>query len=174
MSGNAINLKLVGFDELEAKLLTLGSKVAKKVLRSAVNSSANPILKAARANVPVRYGLLKQSIGVKTRTYQNGTVAAVIGPRGGFRQVVDGVMQDPVNYAHLVEYGTAPHVIIPESKMALSWDDETFGHAVVGQANHPGTAAQPWLRPAFYSQKDAALQRLSDRLGIGIEREATR
>jgi len=56
------------------------------------------------------------------------------------------------NYATDVELGTAPHVILPKNKKALSWPDADHP---VARVNHPGTAPQPYLRPALYQRRTA-------------------
>ncbi|GIH26069.1 hypothetical protein Aph01nite_43790 [Acrocarpospora phusangensis] len=53
-------------------------------------------------------------------------------------------------YAAWVEYGTAPHIIRPNSKKALHWPTARHPVAVV---HHPGTRAQPYLRPAVYQRR---------------------
>lgn len=170
MAANTINLKLIGVKELEDKLKGLGPKVAKRILRGAVQSGANPIVKAARAKVPVRFGLLKKCLGVKTKTYKNGTVASIIGPRWGFRQTVDGQPQDPGNYAHLVEFGTAAHMIHAYPGKVLKVGDKGFAYFV----RNPGTKAHPFLRPAMDENKFTAIVNIRERLAKGIEREAKR
>lgn len=167
MAKNTINFQLEGFAELEKQLIELGPKVAKKVLRGAVQSSANPIVKLARAKVPVNHGLLKKSIGVKTKT-KGSTSFTVIGPKS-IKVSRNGKMENPARYAHLVEYGAAPHIIEAPPGSALNVNG-TFAKTV----RHPGYAARPFLRPAFDSGKRAALDRLKEMLAKGILREATR
>lgn len=54
------------------------------------------------------------------------------------------------NYAADVELGTAPHVILPRNKKALHWPGADHP---VAKVNHPGTAPQPYLRPALYQRR---------------------
>lgn len=55
-----------------------------------------------------------------------------------------------VNYATDVEMGTSPHVIKPRFKQALYWPGADHP---VKRVNHPGTRAQPYLRPALYQRR---------------------
>jgi hypothetical protein len=55
-----------------------------------------------------------------------------------------------VNYATDVEMGTAPHVIVPRNKKALYWPGADYP---VRKVNHPGTQAQPYLRPALLQRR---------------------
>jgi hypothetical protein len=54
------------------------------------------------------------------------------------------------NYATDVEMGTAPHVILPNSKKALSWPGADHP---VARVNHPGTAPAPYLRPSLFQRR---------------------
>lgn len=51
-----------------------------------------------------------------------------------------------VAYGPAVEYGTSAHEIRPVNKQALYWPGAAHPVPVV---QHPGTAAQPFMRPAF-------------------------
>lgn len=53
-------------------------------------------------------------------------------------------------YAAYVELGTRPHVIRPNNKKALHWPTARHPVKVV---HHPGTRAQPYLRPALYMRR---------------------
>ena len=105
-----------GLADLEARLERLGKQSTRnKMMRPAVRAAMSAVSKAAKANVIQESGLLKQSIGVKIKTYK-AVVFGVAGPRTGFTEHVIrvapsgekvGVKANPVNYAHLVEFGTA-------------------------------------------------------------------
>lgn len=49
-----------------------------------------------------------------------------------------------------VEYGTNPHTIVPRTKKALFWPGARHP---VRKVNHPGTPAQPFIRPAVYQAR---------------------
>lgn len=92
------------------------------------------ILSDARDFVPKRSGRLHDSL----RAEVQGKVLRV------------GSLD--VNYATDVEMGTAPHVILPRNKKALYWPDAAHP---VARVNHPGTAAQPYLRVALFQRRTA-------------------
>lgn len=58
-----------------------------------------------------------------------------------------GIVGTGVSYARFVEFGTKPHVIRVRNKRVLAnvRTGDVFGTVV----NHPGTTAQPFLRPAL-------------------------
>jgi len=51
---------------------------------------------------------------------------------------------------HFVEYGTEPHIIRPRTKQALWWPGARHP---VKMVRHPGTQAQPFIRPAALRQR---------------------
>ena len=55
-------------------------------------------------------------------------------------------------YALYVEFGTAPHIIKPKNKQALSWTEGNGGGGkrfFAKVVKHPGTRPQPFIRTAF-------------------------
>ncbi|MFD9464376.1 HK97 gp10 family phage protein [Streptomyces sp. NPDC060027] len=57
-----------------------------------------------------------------------------------------------VEYWMTVEFGSSPHVITPRNAKALYWPGARHP---VARVNHPGTPAQPFLRPALYRRREA-------------------
>ncbi|MDT0473007.1 HK97 gp10 family phage protein [Streptomyces sp. DSM 41014] len=100
-------------------------------VRRAVERTRIDVQNEARRRAPVDTGRLRSSI--------------VSRAEGGGRDL-GYVIGSNVNYAAAVEYGTAPHVIKPTKKKALYWPGAAHP---VAQVNHPGTRAQPFLRPAI-------------------------
>ncbi|MGV9579728.1 HK97-gp10 family putative phage morphogenesis protein [Streptomyces sp. NPDC003509] len=99
-------------------------------VKRAVERTRIGVQNEARRRAPVDTGRLRSSI-VSRSEGSGRTVGYVVGTN--------------VNYAAAVEYGTAPHVIKPKNKKALYWPGARHP---VAQVNHPGTRAQPFMRPA--------------------------
>ncbi|MFE1515693.1 HK97-gp10 family putative phage morphogenesis protein [[Kitasatospora] papulosa] len=99
-------------------------------VKRAVDRTRTDVQNEARRRAPVDTGRLRSSI-VSRAEGSGRTVGYVVGTN--------------VNYAAAVEYGTAPHVIKPTNKKALYWPGARHP---VGKVNHPGTRAQPFMRPA--------------------------
>jgi HK97 gp10 family phage protein len=121
-------VKVSGHRELKRELEAVPEKIQRKALRAGQTKASRIVIKEARAKVPVRFGLLKKSIGRRSKTYRKtGVVLSVIGPRRGFKKKREGSGRksrlgrwlarrglikskvrhdDPAKYAHLVEYGT--------------------------------------------------------------------
>jgi HK97 gp10 family phage protein len=100
-------------------------------VKRAVERTAMDVQNEARRRAPVDTGRLRSSI-VSRAEHSGRSVGYVVGSN--------------VNYAAAVEYGTAPHVIKPKYKRALYWPGAAHP---VAQVNHPGTKAQPFMRPAI-------------------------
>jgi len=152
---------------LERAMNALPDKVFDKVVKSAANAAMTPVLKAARAKCPVETKQLKASLGKKRKVYKrNGVVVVLIGPRDGYKDPETG--RNPVNYAHLVEFGTAPHLIPAGEGLKI-------GPAVVrGTVEHPGAPAKPFLRPALDESKQKVLAAYRKKVLQGIERETAK
>ena len=162
----AAGIEVIGADRLPKALASLPVKMQRKAVRKALNFAATPIIKSARSLVPVDDGDLKRSLGKKVKVAKRPEQGATltIGPRTKYAGQTPG--KRPASYAHLVEFGTAPHQI--EAKPVL-----TIGPLQIrGVVQHPGAAPRPFLRPAFEASKSVALRRFSDKLGKEMERLA--
>lgn len=126
-----------GGKELDAMLKTLPIKMERNIMRSALRAGAVPIRDEARANVAVDQGELKKSIKITTSS-KRGKVTAKV--------------QTKVRHAHLVEFDTAGHIIKAKGAGPLEFGG-TFAQSVL----HPGTKAQPYMRPALDAKADAAI-----------------
>lgn len=100
-------------------------------VKRAVERTRIDVQNEARRRAPVDTGRLRSSI-VSRSEGSGRSIGYVIGTN--------------VNYAAAVEYGTAPHVIVPRNRKALYWPGAAHP---VAKVNHPGTRAQPFLRPAI-------------------------
>ncbi len=137
------DLTLIGDRKLAKKFEKLASTAARnRIVRRPLAAALTPISKAAKRNVPVRFGLLKKSIGKKVKAYPGGVWGGV-GPRTGFRAVdEDGKTVDPIKYAHLVEFGTSK------------------------------TSPKPFLRPAFDATRSVAMRILRTGMAKNLIKEA--
>jgi len=87
-------------------------------------------------------GTAKEKVAV-----ESGTLRSSISHRR--IDVAEYVVGTPVDYGPDVEFGTQPHVITPNDGEFLYFEGED-GHLIRKRSvNHPGTPAQPYLRPAL-------------------------
>lgn len=121
-----------GGRQLDDLLKTLPVKLQRNVSRAALRAGAVVLREEIRRNAPVDSGDLRRSVRVTSRARgDNVSASAKVGNRVAW-------------YAHLVEFGTRPHVIkAPPGK----------GLNVAGQprkeVNHPGIVGKPFIRPAL-------------------------
>lgn len=168
-----INMKLLGHRQLMHALRQFKPSVRRRIMRPAMRKAARIIVRDAKALAPKETGLLKRSIGMRMRVSgKTGNILVVIGPRHGFGAKVtrdpkgklvslhtrkrqsqyagaETVYRNPTKYAHLVEFGSAPHVQAGKLKR--------LGDRMVARVRHPGAPAKPFLRPALQRNKGRAM-----------------
>ena len=77
-------------------------------------------------------------------------------------QTLKGYVFTRLHYGPYVEYNTQPHIIKPKDKKALAFgkavgttsDGATMREHVVKEVHHPGTTAQPFMRPAVDTTRE--------------------
>lgn len=152
----SVTVDLVGFKELEQELDRLSKAAGKGVLRRALKKAAEPMAEMARSMVPVDDGDLKKSItvSVKLAKRQAGLHRKMFKDDRASVEMFLGPSYDlgaGGRHGHLVEFGTAPHI----------------NQGQFPGTQHPGTAPQPFMRPAW----DADQVKLLDRIGQNMWKE---
>lgn len=168
--------------ELEAALMEIDKAATRKaVSRRALKRAGQPIADKANALAPVDDGVLSQSAIVSTKikgeagkaAYAQkmrqtaGNKAMAVKAMRDARRAASGSMPPVVMFvgpekrayhAHLVEFGTAPHI---------------NGGRFSG-SKHPGTKPQPFMRPAWDATSGTALDMIGDELRAEIMKAAAR
>lgn len=143
------DVRIRGLAELQAALDSLPAKIEQNIMRGALRAGAVVLRDEAKAGVPKQSGDLRDSIRVSVRA-KRGTVTSrvIAGNKDAF-------------YAHMVEMGTAAHIIKGPS---------TLGGRVLSNIEHPGARKNPFLRPALDNNATAAIERareyIRDRLSL--------
>ncbi|HJV73167.1 MAG TPA: HK97-gp10 family putative phage morphogenesis protein [Noviherbaspirillum sp.] len=140
-------MHLSGFRELAAAMRELPERVARNTLRRATSSAAAIIRNEARAKAPVDTGEMRRDIQIKRERDTKGEMSAKysVFVRSGKKSRLSGKSRDVQKdsyYWRFVEFGTA--------KMA----------------------AQPFMRPAFETKKEAAVAQIGAALDAGIQKAA--
>ena len=168
MSETIHNIK--GLDALQKLLDELPANIEKNIVRGGLRAAAKIIRDEARRLCPVSppseesvrlYGTvageLRDSIRVSVRT-SRGKVQATI--KAGNKKAF---------YAHMVEFGTARHLIKPANRKSLF-----FAGVFKASADHPGADKKPFMRPAFAHASTEAIETFAtyvrDRLPTEIEK----
>lgn len=137
-----LETQINGLDELQKALDQLPVNIERKVVRGALRAGQKVVLNQAKAAIHNVSGDLAESLRISTRKGRNGQVSArvVAGNKTAF-------------YAHMVEFGTAKHLIKPKNRKSM---------VVAGMmrevVHHPGARKKPFMRPAA----DAAAQENSE------------
>lgn len=92
------DIELKGVDEIIDKLQRIGANVG-RLENQALKNAAEPVLDAAKANVPVRTGKLKKGLKISKVKVKSGVKFIQVGVDRG---------DDPgAFYGHFVEFGTS-------------------------------------------------------------------
>ncbi|OJY34644.1 MAG: hypothetical protein BGP11_08490 [Rhodobacterales bacterium 65-51] len=177
-----VSIRVEGLKELEAALTQLEKAATRRtVARNALKKAGAPVAAAMSAKAPEDTGRLKHNIAVSTKikgevgkaAYAKamrdtaGNKAMAVKAMRDARRAAKGTMPPVIMFvgptvraphAHLVEFGTAPH--INGGKFAGS--------------QHPGTAPQPFVRPAWDATQGRALVIITDQLRVQIDRAVAR
>lgn len=144
-------------DKLIATLNRLQVETAVEVA-DAIKESAKAVRREARARVPVLTGEFRRRIGYKISRDKLTAEVAAWRKGGGYNN------RRPHPLAHLIEFGTAAHVIRPEKKKALKFATEGSTETYRLAVQHPGTPAKPFLFPAYEAERANYVQRLNEAL----------
>lgn len=183
--------QLEGLRDLNRALKRLDGKVASSISRSGIAAAGKKVQRATQVLVPKDTGNLAASIGVRTFKLGRTGYAAHVKPMrrrfsrqieiaagfsGKFTAEADGY------YAHMVEFGTRPHLIPYKgqklkrgpnrTKVARNQKLKIGGRWVTGPVQHPGTAPRPFMRPAWQATKGRLPDEMMRVMWRRIEREA--
>ena len=129
-------------------------------LNSASRFALAPALSAAKSNAKAlpseeKTGTLAASLTIK-RDPKSPKLNPKhrVGPASNYERDTQYGKRRPVKYAHLLEFGTAPHY--------------QPGRGVT----HPGSRAEPFLTPAYLSTREEVVQRFGKRIGPEMEKRA--
>jgi HK97 gp10 family phage protein len=122
-----------------AAALKQASKESGITTREVLIQASNHILAEMEARVPVKTGNLRTSLGIKVESDR-----VIIGPN-----------ERQAPYGGYVEFGTKAHEIKPKSPTGVLVFKINGQKVFAKKVNHPGTKAQPYVRPAFEAWVDS-------------------
>jgi HK97 gp10 family phage protein len=127
-------MTVTGAEAIAAKFAAAAKVVPTVAVPSGLTKCGLLVTRVAKQKAPVDTGNLKLSIFMDPVSPVEVDVAS------------------PAEYSVYVEYGTSAHEIRPTNGKALFWPGAAHPVAVV---HHPGTTAQPYMRPALDESKPA-------------------
>lgn len=177
-----MTFRIEGMPELERTLAEVGTRATQvAITRRALQRAAQPMVEMAKRYASIDEGDLEASIKISTRAtgeVGRAAYAATMRATGGDKAAaVDALrtarrtfkaLNPPailymgptreIWYAKFVEFGTKPHV---------------NGGKFAG-SRHPGSAPDPFLRPAFDAEARPTTDRLAEMIWAEIQKTAAR
>ena len=161
-----------GLKELDAALKQFTAKIEGNIVRGGVRAGTAEFRKRAASYIKDDTGALRRSLRIRTKL-KRGKVSATLlaGDKDAF-------------YAHMVEFGTAPHLIQATApggtkNIAARINRQTkkagalaFGGVLAEQVNHPGSKPKPFMRPALDGGQAEAVQKMAEYIKKRITKEA--
>ena len=166
------NVEVKGLAELHKTLQDLPVKIEGNVMRGAMRAGANVIKDEARKLAPVGDPYVNRNKSGDAALHHGGTlrdslrVSARISRKLG--QVSATVKAGGKNawYAHLVEFGTAAHLIKPKNRKSLF-----FAGINKELINHPGAKKNPFMRVAFDRKAHEAIDAIASYIRNRLPKE---
>jgi HK97 gp10 family phage protein len=166
------DFELKGMAELQKIMDELPAKIEKNILAGALRAAGNVIADEARSRAPfgvpstvaadvygAKPGSLRDSVRVSMRTSnKTGQVRASV-------KAGDKVAY----YAHWVEFGTARHWILPKNRKSL-----VIAGIMKEKVEHPGARPKPFMRRAFDTKAQAALDAMADYIRTRLPKEVAK
>lgn len=172
---------VLGLEDIRKNMLSLPKRLGNAVARRGLLAGAGVVRDEARRRAPQppaksnkgfsRTGALKKAIKSETR----GVFKDKSGKPTEHRAVViiakkgKKAGRSVRAYAHFVEYGTRPHAV-GKGSILEPYKRSKKQKKQVGRM-HPGTAAQPFMRPAFDTKKIEALHAIADKTREELAKE---
>jgi HK97 gp10 family phage protein len=187
---NLIKKGKVSIEGLDALLQTFkdltGGKSDGKLV-SAMRYALQPLQKQVKANAPRqrsnknkdgRLGLLRKSIGLKTKKYGRGVkkrIVGYVGPKLSTVFVKGKFISKPHKYAHLVERGASSHTVSPRRKEKQKSFTGPIMPGRFKSWQHPGATAKPFMKPALAAVGSQIFNRFSEKMAeiiskIGVKK----
>lgn len=165
----SFDISIRGLDEIERRLQQLPEKLRRKAIRKALKDGSEILRAEAERNVskivrkrPIKNDFLLFLRGPDIRGNRprlKDAVVSTIKVGAGDASARVGLDYKKVHHGHLVEFGTNEHWI----KIKLR------GKTI--RLHHPGSLAQPFMRPAFDSKGKEAVDTMITQLAQAVEKE---
>ena len=153
----SVEIRLVGLKAFVRKMKGFENLTSDDEFVGVLQSSGFLMERKARENVPVRSRLMKSKITSEVRGIGTKEITLRLG------------LSQRLKYGPSIELGSVPHIIRARLKKSLHFfkdGAEYFRKEVF----HPGTQAQPFLRPAVKDVQPRLLQRLQLLIKKKLER----
>lgn len=191
----SVSVQIRGLDDVIRKARTLSQKTVQEAITDAMPDALQPVLSSAQQKCPVESGTLKKSLGVKVKKYPSGKVWGAVGPRKGYRAIINRThkingktvttreKRDAVAYAHLVELGHRKvlqpkrssrllPVSINASRQAArraKYQAALAAGSITQGQNGGNVKPHPFLRPALNERGEAVKSIMASKLSAWVK-----
>lgn len=167
---NSSSVEITGLKELYDLLQDLPTKVEKNVMRGALRKGQNVIKDAAKSLINNKTGALSKSVRIrfKTKSEKMGWVRShlIAGDKDAW-------------YAHILEFGSASYYTGKGKTVGRPYKIESksgkplliAGGNPVKSVMHPGVRPKPFMRPAFDSNSQNAINEMASYIRDRLPKE---
>jgi len=180
-----------GLDALLQRFKDLTGGKSDTKLVSAMRYALMPLQQQVKANAPRmrsnknkdgRLGLLRKSIGLKTKKYGRGVkkrIVGMVGPKLSTIFIKGKFKALPFKYAHLVERGAGGHAIKPRKLQKLNTfmgplKQGSKRQVTLSSYQHPGATAHPFMKPALETVGSQIFGRFMEKMAEIIQKAGVR
>lgn len=162
-----LKIKVDGYQQAKEALDQMSNNLQKRVLRSALKSSAKPMLKSAQSKVPVRSGKLKEqlkTVSFRDRGAPRSEVSVAVKPVFS-RNKKKGTVNE--YYGKFVHEGTKDPRTARKGKIMVF--ENAQGEKVFTRSTK-GLKANPFLEKAYTESNSRTVEIFGDELGKAVTR----
>ena len=162
-----LTIKIEGYTDAKRILDQLPNTMQKRMLVSALRSSAKPILQSARSKVPIRSGKLKRQLRIirfKDRNAAKSEVDVAVKP------VFEGSKKKGATneyYGKFVHEGTADPRTSKKGKLLVFQNEQ--GEKIFTRSVK-GIKATPFLEQAYTENNERTITLFGDELAAAVEK----
>ena len=160
------DIEVKGLSDLQKLLDELPARIEANVVRGGLRAAAKVIRDEARRLCPVGENLPK---GHKSGALRDSIRVSMSSKHGAITASIKAGGKNNVYYAHMVEYGTAHHLIKPRNRKSL-FIAGLFKEVI----DHPGAQKKPFMRPALDSKVDEAIRTFAEYVRNRLDAEVAK
>lgn len=150
MADDTVTVQIEGLDRLEEKLVNIGPRLARRVMRKAGLKGAQIFQTAIEEKAPVLTGNLEGHIGVTTKINKTDGITIAVGPEKDA-----GYFKGAERHGQKVTFSGSPHYADVAARM------EEFG-----SKHEP---ARPFIGPAFEENAEEVLNVFVDEVWNALQ-----
>ena len=167
-----LKIKVVGYQEAKAILDELPNNMQKRMLMTALRSSAKPMLQSAKSKVPVRSGRLKRQLRIvrfRDRQAPKSEVAIALKPVFEKTKKKGAINQ---YYGKFIHEGTA-NPRVPRKKGKTLVFENASGEKIFVKSVK-GIRPNPYLEQAYTENSERVVASFGDELATAVEKFVNR